>query len=128
MRMRQFTPHQPSADIRITPQEYKTHPGLSLKHDDLYARAWQYDYGQPIFDAENNNATPPNSPENPVQPDLSTDEMWNTLGTAHECSPKKIPQTEDLCDVTNTYSDMEPDVETISDQPNSRPINPCSSE
>ena len=43
MRMRQFTPRQPPADIRITPQEYKPDPDVSLKHDDLYARAWEYD-------------------------------------------------------------------------------------
>ena len=61
MRMRQFTPHQPPADIRVKPQEYKPDPEVSLKHDDLYARAWEYDYEQPIFDAENNNRVPTNS-------------------------------------------------------------------
>ena len=58
MQMRQLTPRQPPADI--TPQEYKPDPHLRLKHDDLYARAWEYDYEQSIFDAENNNATPRN--------------------------------------------------------------------
>ena len=55
MKMRQFTPHQPPADIPVKPQEYKSDPQVSLNHDDLYARAWEYDYEQPIFDAENNN-------------------------------------------------------------------------
>ena len=64
MRMRQFTPRQPPAGIEIKPQEFKHSPEVSLKHDDLYARAWEYDYGQPIFDAENKNQTPPNSQEN----------------------------------------------------------------
>ena len=44
MRMRQLTPHQPPAEIRITPQVYKPDPDVSLKHDDLYARAWECDY------------------------------------------------------------------------------------
>ena len=43
MRMRQFTPSQPPADIRITPQNLKLDPDVSLKHDLLYARAWEYD-------------------------------------------------------------------------------------
>ena len=35
MRMRQFPPRQPPADIRITPQEYKPDLEVSLKHQDL---------------------------------------------------------------------------------------------
>ena len=50
MRMRQFTPHQPPADITVKPQEYKSDPEVSLHHDHLYARAWEYDFEQPIFD------------------------------------------------------------------------------
>ena len=60
MRMRQFTPRQPPADITVKPQEYKSDPEVSLNHDDLYARAWECDYEQPIFDAENDNKAPPN--------------------------------------------------------------------
>ena len=43
MQMHQFTPRQPPADLRIKPQEYKLDPDISLKHDDLYARTWEYD-------------------------------------------------------------------------------------
>ena len=60
MRMRQFTPRQLLTDIRVTPQEWKPDPEVSLKHDDLYVRAWECDYEQPIFDDENNKRTPPN--------------------------------------------------------------------
>ena len=127
MRMRQFTPRQPPADIRITPQEYKPDPDVSLKHDDLYARAWEYDYEQAIFDAENNNAMTPNTSKIPVQSDFTTQEMRNTPGTAHECSQETLPQTEQLCDVADTYSDMEPNVETGSEQPNNSPTNRRSS-
>ena len=86
MRMRQFTTCQPPADIRDKPQVYKPDPDVSLKHDDLYARAWDYDYEQPIFDAQNNNAAPPNSKEFPIQSDFSTEEMRNTSGTTQNCS------------------------------------------
>ena len=84
MRLRQFTPHQPPADIRVKPQEYKPDPEVSLHYDELYARAWEHDYEQPIFDAENNKAAPRNSQEIPFQSDFLTEEMRNTTGTTHE--------------------------------------------
>ena len=124
---RQFTPRQPPADIRTIPQEWKPDPEASLKHDHLYARAWECDHEKPTFDAEKNNATPPNSPEFQVQSNLSTEEKRNTQGTTHDCSPETFPQTEELTDATDTYAHMEPDVETSSEQPNDRPTNPRSS-
>ena len=127
MRMLQFTSRQPSADIRITPHESKPDPDVSLKQDELYAGAWEYDYEQPIFDAENNNATPPNSREFPVQSDVSTEEIRNTPGTANECSPEIFPQKDEFSDVTNTYPHMEPIVEESAEQPETSPTNPCSS-
>ena len=48
MRMRQFTPRQPPADITVRPQDYKSDPEVDINHDDLYARAWEYDFEQPI--------------------------------------------------------------------------------
>ena len=127
MRIRQFTPRPPPADIRITPHDYKPDPDVSLKHDELYARAWEYDYEQPIFDAENKNATSPNSHEFPVQSDVSTEEIRNTPGTAHECSPVTFPQTDEFIDFTNTYPHIEPNVEAIAEQPETSPTNPRSS-
>ena len=35
MRMRQFTPRQPPADIPIKPHDYKSDPEVSLHHDDF---------------------------------------------------------------------------------------------
>ena len=66
MQMRQFTPRKPQANLRVKPQDTKPYHEMSLNHDDLYARAWEYDYEQPIFDAENKNARPPDSQETPV--------------------------------------------------------------
>ena len=83
MRMRQSTPRKPPADVRRTPHEYKPDPDVSLKHDDLYARAWEDDYEQSIFEAENNTATPLNRYEIQVQTNKSTEKMRNTPGAAH---------------------------------------------
>ena len=127
MRMRQFTPRQPPADKPVKPQEYKSDPEVSLNHDDLYARAWEYDYDQPNFDAENYNTAPPNPQENPVQSDFSTEELRNTPGDSHECSPESFPHTDGVSYVTDTYPHMEPDVESSSAQTGNSPTNPCSS-
>ena len=94
MQSRQFTSRQPSPDIRITPQKWKPDPELSLKHVYLYARAWECQHEKPLFDAENGNATPPNSPEIPVQSKLSSEKTSNTPGTPQECSRESFPQTE----------------------------------
>ena len=127
MRMRQFTPRQPPADITVKPQEYKSDPEVSLNHDDLYARAWECDYEQPTFDAENENSARPNPREFPVRTDFSTEEMRNTPGNPHVCSPEIFPNTDELEDVTDTCPHMEPGVETSSEQPQKSQPNPrCS--
>ena len=115
MRMCQFTPRQPPADISVPPQEYKSDPEVSLHHDDLYARASEFDYDQLIFDNENDNAVPPNSQEILVQSDFSTEEMRNTSGKPHVCSPEIFPCTDEVSDVTDMCPHMEPDVESSSD-------------
>ena len=127
MRMRQFTPRQPPADITVKPQEYKSDPDVSLYHDDLYARAWEYDFEPPIFDAENDNETPPNQREIQVQSDLSTEETRNTQGTTHQCSPEIFPPTDEIDDVADTYTNVEPNVGASSEHQGNSPSNPRSS-
>ena len=127
MRMRQFTPRQSPADITAKPQEYKSDPEVSLHHDDLYARAWEYDFEQPIFDAENDKAAPPNLQEIPLQYDYSKEEMRNTPGNPLVCSPEIFTDTGEVRDVTDTCPHMEPDVESSSEQPQNSPTNPRSS-
>ena len=89
--MRQFTPRQPPVDITVKPQEYKSDTEVSLNHDDLFARAWEYDFEQPIFDAEKDKAAPPNLHETPLQFDYSTEEIRNTPGNPHVCSQRITP-------------------------------------
>ena len=91
MRMRQFTPHQSPADKTVRPQEHKSDPEVSLHHDDLYAGAWEYDFEQPIFDAENDKAAPLNIQEIPLQSDYSTEEMRNTPRKPHVRSQRFSP-------------------------------------
>ena len=126
MRMRQFTPRQPPADIIVKSQEYKPDPEVSLHHDDLYARAWEHDFEQQIFDAGNDNAASPNQQEIPVQSDFSTEEMRNTQGTTHECSPEIFPPADEISDVADTYTYLEPDMGTSLEQQQSSPSNPRS--
>ena len=125
MRMRQFTPRQPPADITVKPQEYKSDPEVSLNHDDLYARAWEYDFEQSIFDAENDNEAPPNLQEIPLQSDYSTEETRNTPGNPHVCSPEIFPNTYEASDVTDTCPHKEPNAETSSELPQNSPTNPA---
>ena len=61
--MRLFTPRQPPTDIQVKPQEYIPEAEVSLNHDDLYAMVCEYGYDQPFYDADKNNAAPPNSQE-----------------------------------------------------------------
>ena len=63
MRLRQFTPRQPIPDIPVTPREWQTDPEIIIKHDDLYARAWECEYDKSIFDSDSDNVMSANSPE-----------------------------------------------------------------
>ena len=103
MLIRQFTHQQNLPDLQITPQERKHDPKVSTEHADLFARASEYDYGRPIFDAHYDNAAPLFSHEIAVRSDLPNEKLWNTPGTSRERSPGHFPQRDELCDVTHTY-------------------------
>ena len=63
MRLRHFTPRQPIPDTTVTPREWQPDPEVIIKHDDLYARAWECEYDKPIFDSDHDNLVSPNPPE-----------------------------------------------------------------
>ena len=63
MRLRQFTPRQPLSDIPVTQREWQPDPEVVITHDDLYARAWECDYDEPIFDSDYNKLAPPVHPK-----------------------------------------------------------------
>ena len=55
------------------------------------------------------------------------EELRNTPRTSHECSSEIFPQTDEVSDVTDTKTHMEPDVESGSEQPENSPPSPRSS-
>ena len=63
MKLRQSTPQQPIPDIPVTQSEWQPDPEIIIKHDDLFARAWECEYDKPIFDSDSDNVVSLNSPE-----------------------------------------------------------------
>ena len=53
--------------------------------------------------------------------------MKNTPGNPNVCSPEIFPCTDEVSYVTDTCLQMEPDVESSSEQPEKSPTNPRSS-
>ena len=102
MRLRQFTPCQTKPDIPVTPREWQPDPEVIVKHDDLYARAWECDYEKPIFDSDRDNLVPSNSPEVTVRWGKAADETRSTPGTIQEDSSESLPQTDEIGDGTDT--------------------------
>ena len=80
-----------------------------------------------FFDAENDKAAPPNLQESPMQFENSTEEIRNTPGNPHVCSPEINHCTDEVSDVTDMCPHMEPEVESSSEQPINSPTNPRSS-
>ena len=61
-------------EIQSKPQEWKPDPEMGLKHDDLYARAWECENETSIFDIKNDIITKPSSPGISVQSDSPVEE------------------------------------------------------
>ena len=127
MRLRLFTPHQPIPDTPVTPREWQPDPEVNIKHDDLYARAWECEYDKPMFDSDRNNMVIPNSPEVSVRPEEAADEATSTPGTIQEDPLEILPHTRDIDDGTDTDHYMHPDADTSVEQIDPTPTNPRSS-
>ena len=127
MRLRQFTPHQPIPDTPVTPREWQPDPEVIIKHDDLYARAWECEYDKPIFDSERDNLVSPNSPEVAVRSGEATDETWSTPGTIQEDSSDNLPHATEIDDGTDTDHHIQPDADNSVEQIDPTPTNPRSS-
>ena len=127
MRLRQFTTRQPIPDIPITPREWQPDPEVVIKHDDLYARAWECEYDEPMFESDYNNLATPSSPEITIRSEETADEKRNTPGTIRENSPEIIPQLHRLYDERDIDHDTQPDADASVEQPDSTTTNPRSS-
>ena len=90
MRLRQFTPRQPITETPVTAREWQPDPEAIIKHDDLYARAWECQYDKRIFDSNYNNLVTPNSPEIKIRSEEAVDEMRSTPGTIRENSLSRL--------------------------------------
>ena len=101
MRLRQFTPRQPKSDIPVTPREWQPDSDVIIKHDDLYARAWECEY-KPIFDSDRDNIVIPNPLEVTAQPEEAADEIRSTPGTIQEDFSEIFPHTDEIDDGTDT--------------------------
>ena len=123
IRLRQFTPRQPTPDTPVTPREWQPDPEVTIKHDDLYARAWECEYDEPNFDSDYNNVTTPSSPEVTIRSEQAADEMRNTPGIIPGNSPEIILQP----DVSYDGREVDHDKQPIVEQHDLTPTNPRSS-
>ena len=123
MRLRQFAPRQPLPDIPITPRESQPDPEVVIKHDDLYARAWECEYDKPILDSDHNKLVTPNSPEITVRSEKAANELRSTPGTTRESSAENIPQADRSYDGTDTDHYMQPDADASVEQLDPTPTN-----
>ena len=98
-----------------------------IKHDDFYARACECEYDKPILDSDDNNLVTLKPPKNPIQFEEAADEMRSTPGTIRGNCPEIFPQTDRLCDGTDTDHYMQPDADTSVEQPHPTPTNARSS-
>ena len=127
MQLRQFTPLQLMPDIPITPREVQSYPEVVIKNDDLYARAWECENDEPIFDSDYNNLATPSSPEITIPSEQVDFEVNSTTGTILENSPEIIPPPHRSYDGMDMDHDMQPDADTSVEQLDPTPTNPRSS-
>ena len=127
MRLRQFRPRQLLPDIPVTQREWQPDPEVVITHDDLYARAWECEYDESIFDSDHNNLAAPNPPEITVRSEQTADELRNTPGIIPKNSPEIIPQLDESYDGRDVDRDTQPDADTSVEQLDPMPTYPRSS-
>ena len=127
MRLRKFTPRQPLPDVPVTQREWQPDPEVVITHDDLYARAWECEYDEPMFDSDHSNLAVPSPPEITVRSEQTADEMRNNPGIIPENSPEIIPQPDGSYDERDVDRDTQPDADTSVEQFDPMPTNPRSS-
>ena len=127
MRLCQFTPRQPIPDILVTPREWQPDPEIIIKHDDLYARAWECEYDKPLFDSDSDNLVSVISPEVIVRSGEEADATRSTPATTQEDSSNIPPHTDKMADGTDTDHYTQPDADISVEQIDSTPTNPRSS-
>ena len=125
MRLLQFTPRQPIPDTPVTPPEWQPDPEVIIKHDDLYARAWECEYDKPIFDCDRDNLVSHNSPEVTVRSGEIADQTRSTPGTIQVDSSDILPHALEIDDRTDTDHHMQPDADNSVEQIDPTRTNPA---
>ena len=126
-RLRQLTPRQPKPDTPVTPREWQPDPEVIIKHDDLYARAWECEYDKPIFDSDRDNLVSPNPPEVTVRSAEAADETRSTPGMIQADSSDILPHADEIDDGADTDHHMQPNADNSVEQIDPTPTNPRSS-
>ena len=116
MRLRQITPRQPLSDIPVTQRKWQPDPEVVNTHDDLYARAWECEYDEPIFDSDYNNLAAPCPHEITIRSEQTADEMRNTPGITPENSPEINLQPDGSSDGRDVDRDTQPDADMSVEQ------------
>ena len=127
MRLRQFTPRQPLSDIPVRHRGWQPDSKVVITHDDLYARAWECEYDESIFDSDYNNLAAPSPPDITLRSEQTADEMRNTPGITPEISPENIPQPDGSSDGRDVDRDTQPDADMSVEQLDPMPTDPRSS-
>ena len=127
MRLHQFTPRQPIPDTPVTPREWQPDAEVVIKHDDLYARAWECENEKPFFDFDYNNLVKPSPLEFTIRSEEAVVEMRSTPGTIPGNSPETNPQPDRSYDGTGMDHDLQPDADTSVKQTDPTPTDPRSS-
>ena len=127
MTLRQFTPRQPIPETPVTPREWQPDPEVIIKHDDLYARAWECEYDKPIFASGRDNLVSPNSPKVTVRSGKAADETRSTPVTIQADFSDILPHAVEIDDGTDTDHHMQPDADNSAEQIDQTPTNPRSS-
>ena len=125
--LRQYTPRHAIPDTPVTPREWQPDPGVIIKHDDLYARAWECEYDKPIFDSDRDNLVSPNSHEVTVRSGEAADQTRSTPGLIQADSSDILPHALEIDDGTDRDHHMQPDADNSVEQIDPTPTNPRSS-
>ena len=126
MQLRPFRLRGPIPVVLTMSKEWTLDPEFIIKLDDLYDRAWESEFGKPIFDDNEDRPSPPNPCKGAIESDHANAETCITPGTERGKSPKIFLSSDRLSDGTDRYPYMEPDAEISSEQPKPISTNPCS--
>ena len=127
MRLRQFTPRQPISDIPVTQREWQPDPEVVITHDDLYARPWECEYDEPIFDSDYKSLATASPHKLTIRSEQAADETRSTPGIRRENFPGNTPQPDGSYDERYVDHDTQPDADTSVEQLDPMRTNPRSS-